>query len=47
LAAASLTGTLVLTLAGHPYWCVTDPTARRQQCTHFFQNVGLFRSGRS
>jgi putative oxidoreductase len=29
-------------LAGHPYWRVTDPAARRQQRTHFFKNVGLF-----
>jgi putative oxidoreductase len=43
LAAAALAGTLVpTTLAGHPYWRVTDPAARRQQRTHFFKNVGLF-----
>src|SRR5512133_2607779 len=43
LAAAALAGTLVpTTLAGHPYWRVADPAARRQQRTHFFKNVGLF-----
>jgi putative oxidoreductase len=43
LAAAALAGTLVpTTLAGHPYWRMTDPAARRQQRTHFFKNVGLF-----
>jgi uncharacterized membrane protein YphA (DoxX/SURF4 family) len=42
LAAAVLAGTLVpTTLAGHPYWRVADPAARRQQRTHFFKNVGL------
>ena len=36
-------GTLVpTTLAGHPYWRITDPAARRQQRTHFFKNVGMF-----
>jgi putative oxidoreductase len=43
LAAATLAGTLVpTTLAGHPYWRITDPAARRQQRTHFFKNLGLF-----
>jgi putative oxidoreductase len=43
LAAAVLAGTLVpTTLAGHPYWRVTDPAARRQQRVHFFKNLGLF-----
>ena len=43
LAAATLAGTLVpTTLAGHPFWRLTDPAARRQQRTHFFKNVGLF-----
>jgi putative oxidoreductase len=43
LAAAALAGTLVpTTLAGHPYWRIADPAARRQQRTHFFKNVGLF-----
>jgi putative oxidoreductase len=43
LAAATLAGTLVpTTLAGHPYWRMTDPAARRQQRTHFFKNVGMF-----
>jgi putative oxidoreductase len=43
LAAAVLAGTLVpTTLAGHPYWRLRDPAARRQQRTHFFKNVGLF-----
>jgi uncharacterized membrane protein YphA (DoxX/SURF4 family) len=43
LAAAAVAGTLVpTTLAGHPYWRVTDPAARRQQRTHFYKNAGLF-----
>jgi putative oxidoreductase len=43
LAAGVLAGTLVpTTLAGHPYWQVDDPAARRQQRIHFFKNVGLF-----
>ena len=43
LAAAALAGTLVpTTLAGHPFWRVADPVARRQQRIHFFKNVGLF-----
>ena len=43
LAAATLAGTLVpTTLAGHPYWRMTDPAARRQQRAHFFKNVGMF-----
>ena len=43
LAAAALAGSLVpTTLAGHPYWRVTDPAAQRQQRIHFFKNVGLF-----
>jgi putative oxidoreductase len=42
LAAGVLAGTLVpTTLAGHPYWQLDDPAARRQQRTHFFKNVGL------
>jgi putative oxidoreductase len=42
LAAGVLAGTLVpTTLAGHPYWRLDDPAARRQQRTHFFKNVGL------
>ena len=42
LAAATLAGTLVpTTLAGHPYWRITDPAARRQQRTHFYKNVGM------
>ena len=42
LAAAVLAGTIVpTTLAGHPYWEVEDPAARRQQRTHFFKNLGL------
>jgi hypothetical protein len=40
--AAALAGTLVpTTLAGHPYWRIDDPAARRQQRVHFFKNVGL------
>ena len=43
LAAAVLAGTLVpTTLAGHPYWKLEDPAARRQQRVHFFKNLGLF-----
>ena len=43
LAAAVLAGTLVpTTLAGHPYWRLDDPAARRQQRAHFYKNVGLF-----
>jgi uncharacterized membrane protein YphA (DoxX/SURF4 family) len=42
LAAAVLAGTIVpTTLAGHPYWRIDDPAARRQQRVHFFKNVGL------
>ena len=42
LAAGVLAGALVpTTLAGHPYWQLDDPAARRQQRTHFFKNVGL------
>ena len=43
LAAGVLAGTLVpTTLAGHPYWRLDDPAARRQQRIHFFKNLGLF-----
>jgi putative oxidoreductase len=43
LAAGVLAGSLVpTTLAGHPYWRIKDPAARRQQRIHFFKNVGLF-----
>jgi uncharacterized membrane protein YphA (DoxX/SURF4 family) len=43
LAAAALAATIVpTTLAGHPYWRMTDVAARRQQRVHFFKNVGLF-----
>jgi putative oxidoreductase len=43
LAAAALAGALVpTTLAGHPFWRMEDPAARRQQRTHFVKNVGLF-----
>jgi uncharacterized membrane protein YphA (DoxX/SURF4 family) len=42
LAAAAPAGTLVpTTLAGHPYWRIADPAARRQQRTHFYKNVGM------
>ena len=42
LAAAVLAGTIVpTTLAGHPYWELEDPAARRQQRIHFFKNLGL------
>ena len=41
--AAVLAGTLVpTTVAGHPYWQIQDPAARRQQRIHFYKNVGLF-----
>jgi putative oxidoreductase len=43
LAAGALAGSLVpTTLAGHAYWRLADPAARRQQRIHFFKNVGLF-----
>ena len=43
LAAAALAATIVpTTLAGHPYWRMTDVATRRQQRVHFFKNVGLF-----
>jgi putative oxidoreductase len=43
LAAAVLAGTLVpTTLAGHPYWKLEDPAARRRQRVHDFKNLGLF-----
>ena len=43
LAAATLAGVLVpTTLAGHPFWRMEDPAARRQQRIHFVKNVGLF-----
>jgi putative oxidoreductase len=43
LAAGVLAGSLVpTTLAGHPYWQLEDPAARRQQRAHFFKNLGLF-----
>jgi putative oxidoreductase len=42
LAAGVLAGTIVpTTLAGHPYWQIDDPAARRQQRVHFFKNLGL------
>jgi uncharacterized membrane protein YphA (DoxX/SURF4 family) len=42
LAAGVLAGTIVpTTLAGHPYWELEDPAARRQQRIHFFKNLGL------
>jgi putative oxidoreductase len=42
LAAGVLAGTIVpTTLAGHPYWEIDDPAARRQQRAHFFKNLGL------
>jgi uncharacterized membrane protein YphA (DoxX/SURF4 family) len=42
LAAAVLAGTIVpTTLAGHRYWEIEDPAARRQQRIHFFKNLGL------
>ena len=42
LAAGVLAGTIVpTTLAGHPYWQIDDPAARRQQRAHFFKNLGL------
>jgi uncharacterized membrane protein YphA (DoxX/SURF4 family) len=47
LAAAALAGSLApTTLAGHPFWRMTDPAARRQQRIHFLKNVGLS-AGRS
>src|SRR4029453_17040350 len=42
-AAAGLAGPLAPpTLAGHPYWKLEDPAARRQQRVHYFKNLGLF-----
>ncbi|WP_433388834.1 DoxX family protein [Micromonospora sp. KLBMP9576] len=41
-AALVLAGTLVpMTLAGHPFWNDDDPTARRNNQTHFLKNLGL------
>ena len=42
LAAATLAASMVpTTLAGHPFWQVEDPVARKQQRTNFFTNVSL------
>ena len=42
LAAAALIGSLVpTTLAGHRFWEELDDTARQQQLTQFFKNLGL------
>lgn len=42
LAAVVLSASLVpTTLAGHRFWEVKDPTARKQQQLHFVKNLGL------
>lgn len=42
LAALALAASLVpTTLAGHPYWKVEDPAARKQQRIHFHKNMAL------
>ncbi len=42
LSAMVLAGTMVpTTLAGHPFWAESDPTARANQRTHFFKNVSM------
>jgi len=42
LAASALIGSLVpTTLAGHRFWEELDDTARQQQLTQFFKNLGL------
>ncbi|HEY2793212.1 MAG TPA: DoxX family membrane protein [Micromonosporaceae bacterium] len=42
LGAAALAASLVpTTLAGHPFWQMTDPAERAAQRTHFFKNLGL------
>src|SRR5690349_11927975 len=42
LAAATLAASMVpTTLAGHPFWQVEDPVARKQQRTNFLKNVSL------
>ena len=42
LAALVLAGTIVpTTLAGHRFWEVKDPQARKQQQVHFLKNLGL------
>jgi uncharacterized membrane protein YphA (DoxX/SURF4 family) len=42
LSSAVLAASLVpTTVAGHPFWEVSDPTQRTQQRLHFFKNVSL------
>jgi putative oxidoreductase len=41
-AAVVLAGSLVpTTLAGHPFWTIEDPTARKAQRIHFLKNGAL------
>ena len=42
-AALILAGSLVpTTVAGHGFWTISDPVARRQQRAHFDKNVAIF-----
>jgi putative oxidoreductase len=42
LSALALAGSLVpTTLAGHPYWTIEDPAARKQQRIHFHKNMAM------
>jgi putative oxidoreductase len=42
-AALTLAGSLVpTTVAGHGFWTISDPVARRQQRAHFDKNVAIF-----
>jgi putative oxidoreductase len=42
-AALTLAGSLVpTTVAGHAFWTISDPVARRQQRAHFDKNVAIF-----
>jgi uncharacterized membrane protein YphA (DoxX/SURF4 family) len=42
LSALALAGSLIpTTLAGHAYWTVEDPAARKQQRIHFHKNMAL------
>jgi uncharacterized membrane protein YphA (DoxX/SURF4 family) len=42
LSALALVGSMVpTTLAGHAYWSVADPSARKQQRIQFFKNLAM------
>ena len=42
LSALALAGSLIpTTLAGHSYWAVEDPVARKQQRTQFHKNMAM------